>query len=122
MLLALALAATLEAAPPADLAVSGVVVRKERSTAILTSGGKTRVVAVGDQAFGGRLVTVGAEEVRMDFGGRSVVLRLPSERQVAARAPVPPPAAAAPAPSVSPGGPPEDSATPARTMQRAEVQ
>jgi type II secretion system protein C len=124
MLLALALAAALETAPPADLAVSGVVVRKtpERSTAILTSGGKTRVVAVGDLVFGGRLVAVGPEEVRLDFAGKAVVLRLPSERQAAARAPVPSPASAAPAAAVPPGAPPEDPATPARTMQRAEVQ
>ncbi len=125
MLLALALAAALETTPPTDLAVSGVVVRKtpERSTAILTSAGQTRVVAVGDLAFGGRLVAVGPEDVRLDFGGKPVVLRLPSERQAAARAaPVTPPAAAAPAPPAPPGAPPEDPATPARTMQRAEVQ
>jgi len=121
MLLILALAAALETAPK-DLAVTGVVVRKtkERSTAILSSGGKTRVVAVGDSAFGGRVVTVNAEGVTLDYAGERLVLRLQSALQAAAanpQRPAPPAARAA-----APGAAPEDPSTPARTMQRADVQ
>jgi hypothetical protein len=121
MTLALGLA-LLVAAAPKDLAVSGVVLGRtpERSTAILTSGGRTRVVAVGDSAFGGRVTGVDAEAVTLDFDGERVVLRLPT----AARS-LPPPGAAAGAaekPLSVPGAPPEDPATPARSMERVELQ
>jgi len=123
MLLALVLAAAVQAAP-ADLSVTGVVVRKtpERSTAILSSGGKTRVVAIGDSAFGGRVLSVTPEAVALDFGGQRVVLRLPSALQAAAARPAAPARAAAGAPAAPPGAPPEDPATPSKTMERAEVQ
>jgi type II secretion system protein C len=122
MLLPLALTLTLALAletPPLDLAVAGVVLSgtSARSTAILTSGGKTRVVSVGDTAFGGRVVSVSAEAVALDFGGEPKLLRLPNAAQVAGRpgpAPVPRPAAQA--------GPPEDPLTPARSMERVELQ
>ena len=120
MLLALVLAAAIQTAPPADLAVSGVVVRKERSTAILSSAGKTRVVAVGDSAFGGRVVAITPEAVALDFGGQRVDLRLPTAQQAPARPAAP--ARAEAAPRVPPGMPPEDPATPAKTMERVEVQ
>ena len=120
MLLAVVLAAAIQAAAPADLAVSGVVVRKERSTAILSSGGKTRVVGVGDSAFGGRVVAITPESVALDFGGQRVDLRLPTAQQAPARPA--PPARTAAAPSVPAGMPPEDPATPAKTMERVEVQ
>ena len=119
MLVALVLAAAVQAAP-ADLAVSGVVVRKERSTAILSSGGKTRVVGVGDSAFGGRVVAISPDAVALDFGGQRVDLRLPTAQQAPARPPAP--LRAETAPSVPPGMPPEDPATPAKTMERVEVQ
>src|SRR5262245_48351708 len=106
MLVALVLAAAVQAAP-ADLAVSGVVVRKERSTAILSSGGKTRVVGVGDSAFGGRVVAITPDAVALDFGGQRVDLRLPTAQQAPAR---PAPARAEAAPSVPAGMPPEDPA------------
>jgi type II secretion system protein C len=122
MLLILALAAALETAPK-DLAVTGVVVRKtpQQSTAILSSGGKTRVVAIGDTAFGGRVVTVNAEGVTLDYAGERLVLRLATALQAAAANP-PKPAPVAAAKTAPPGAPPEDPATPARTMQRADVQ
>jgi len=122
LVLALALALAL-AAGPADLAVTGVVVRRtpERSTAVLSSGGKTRVVSVGDTAFGGRVVSVSAEAVALDFGAERVVLRLPSAAQAAGRPKAPSRAATGPV-SPPPGAPPEDPETPARTMQRADVQ
>jgi type II secretion system protein C len=121
MLLALVLAAAIQTAAPADLAVSGVVVRKERSTAILSSGGKTRVVAVGDSAFGGRVVAITPEAVALDFGGQRVDLRLPTAQQAPAR-PAAPVRDAPAAPGVPAGMPPEDPATPAKTMERVEVQ
>src|SRR5262245_5805094 len=119
MLVALVLAAAVQVAP-ADLAVSGVVVRKERSTAILSSGGKTRVVGVGDSAFGGRVVAITPDAVALDFGGQRVDLRLPTAQQAPARPAAPLRAEAAP--SVPAGMPPEDPATPAKTMERVEVQ
>jgi type II secretion system protein C len=105
-------------AAPADLAVTGVVVgtTPERSSAILTSGGRTRIVAVGESAFGGRLVSVGADGVALEFGGERVALRLPT----AAALPPPPPGPARP--TLPPGAPPEDPETPAREMNRVEVQ
>ena len=106
---------------PGDLAVAGVVVGRtpERSSAILTSGGRTRTVGVGDSAFGGRLVSVSAEAVALDFGGERVELRVPTASPAAAR---PGPPAAPPRPVLPPGAPPEDPETPAREMTRVEVQ
>lgn len=117
MLLPLLVALALEAPPP-DLVVTGVVVRSTagRSTAILTSGGRTRVVSVGDSAFGGRVTAVSAEGVTLEFDGGRQVLRLPTAAQ--AQRSAPPPARPAP----PPGAPPEDPVTPARTMERVELQ
>jgi type II secretion system protein C len=77
--LPLVLLLTLSSAPP-DLAVSGVVVGRggKRSSAVLTSGGATRVVQVGASAFGGRLLSVSPDEVVLDFDGERVRLRLPA--------------------------------------------
>jgi type II secretion system protein C len=123
MLLALALAAAFETSPK-DLSVSGVVVRKtpQRSTAILSSGGKTRVVSVGDTAFGGRVVAVSPEGVTLDFGGERTVLRLPSALLAASHPSPAVPTTAGARPAAASGGPSEDPATPARTMQRTDVQ
>lgn len=108
------------ATAPKDLAVAGVVVGRtpERSSAILTSGGRTRVVAVGESAFGGRLVSVSADGVALEFGGERVALRLPT---TVAASPLPRPAATARL-SLPAGAPPEDPETPAREMNRVEVQ
>lgn len=118
MILALLVLALADA--PADLGLSGVVLGRtpERSTAILASGGKTRVVAVGESAFGGRLVSVAAESVTLDFGGRTVELRLQSAPAALPGASLPRPAR----PALPAGAPPEDPETPARDMDRAEVQ
>src|SRR5512135_1442980 len=109
------------AGAPADLAVAGVVVgtTPDRSSAILVSGGRTRVVAVGEAAFGGRLVAVAKDSVTLEFAGERIELRLPA----AAAAPAAP--ARAPVtgrPALPPGAPPEDPQTPAREMSRVEVQ
>jgi type II secretion system protein C len=102
------------ATPPSDLTVVGVVTspRPERSVAILRSGDRTRVAAVGETAFGGRLAQVTAVAVILEFEGRPVELRLP----VGPAAPPAPPAVA------SRTEPPEDPATPARTLPRADVE
>jgi type II secretion system protein C len=120
-LLLLVALADLPAAAPRDIAVAGVVVgtTPDRSSAILVSGGRTRVVAVGEAAFGGRLVAVGKDSVTLEFGGDRVELRLPA----AAAAPAPPPAAPVTGRRAPPpGAPPEDPQTPAREMSRVEVQ
>jgi type II secretion system protein C len=127
MLAALVLTLALDAQPlapvpslaPKDLAVAGVVVGStpERSSAILTSGGRTRVVAVGESAFGGRLVSVSADGVAIEFGAERVALRLSTATEAAPARP-----AAAARPSLPPGAPPEDPETPAREMSRVEVQ
>ena len=87
-----------------------------RSVAILRSQGRTRVVSVGEIAFGARLVAVAAETVTLDQGGRSLELRLTPAPPLAAQATrrMPEPANA--------GLPPEDPATPAREMDRRQVQ
>jgi len=105
---------------PADLAVAGVVVgaTPERSTAILTSGGRTRVVAVGETAFGGRLLAVSKDAVALEFDGRRVELRLQPVPSAPAGDPLPRPQR----PALPPGAPPEDPETPARSMNRVEVQ
>jgi type II secretion system protein C len=106
---------------PQDLAVAGVVVGSMpgRSSAILTSGGKTRVVAVGESAFGARLLSVAADAVVLERDGERRELRLPTA--VTASAPSRPPNATA-RPSLPAGAPPEDPETPAREMSRIEVQ
>jgi type II secretion system protein C len=106
---------------PTDLAVAGVVVGQTpaRSSAILTSGGKTRVVAVGESAFGARLVSVAADGVVLERAGTRLELSLPTT--VAATAPAGPAKAAA-RPSLPAGAPPEDPDTPAREMSKVEVQ
>jgi type II secretion system protein C len=107
LLLALAVAA-----PAPDVQVVGVVVARspERSVAILRSAGRTRVAAVGDSVFGARVVAVAADGVRLDFGGETVRVRL-----VANTAP------SSPLPQRAGTSPPEEAATPARAMERREV-
>lgn len=59
---------------PPDLKAVGVVTspRQERSVAVLTSGGRTRVVTTGEMAFGGRVMAVRPTSVTMDFDGKQV--------------------------------------------------
>jgi len=74
---AVLLAAALSS-PPADLAAVGIVASRDasRSVVLLRSGGRTRVVSVGENAFGGRVTAIRADAVAMEFEGRSVDLRL----------------------------------------------
>ena len=114
-MLTFVLYAALAVAPPPDLQAVGVVVSGDplRSVALLRSGGRTRLAAVGESAFGGRVALVGRESVTLDFGGQQVELRL-SEGVV--RAAELPRAVQAQAPrreNVPPG---------ARAMERREVE
>jgi type II secretion system protein C len=92
-MLTLALAFAL-AAPP-DLTAVGVVVsaRAERSVALLKSGGRTRVVGVGENAFGGRLVAVRAGAVTLEYDGQRFDLALAEGAPLVAAAPRVAPAA-----------------------------
>ncbi len=107
-----------QAAHGVDIEVTGIVRTPApgRSVAILTSYDRTRVVAVGETAFGARLVSVGVERITLEIEGERL------EKPLARFAP---PAPATPAPQVShvdPYEPPEDPATPARDMDRRQVQ
>jgi general secretion pathway protein C len=111
-MLALLLATAL-AAPP-DLAAVGTIVspRVEGSVAVLRSGGRSRVVGVGDSAFGGRVLAITARTVLLDFDGQPRELRLTSAEGPAA----PPPRPAAPR-----AARPADDAD-ARSMDRRDVE
>ena len=64
--------------PPADLSAVGIVAARDasRSVVLLRSGGRTRVVSVGENAFGGRVTAIRADSVAMEFEGRRLDLRL----------------------------------------------
>src|SRR5512134_3555090 len=93
----------LAAAAPPDLAAVGVVTatRPEMSVAILRSAGRSRVVGVGEAAFGGRVRSIGSGRVVVDFDGQPVELRLSAAAPVRGALLRPPPAALAPAPGLS---------------------
>lgn len=108
-------------APPAPVVDAIGVVRSPtpgRSVAILASEGRTRVVAVGESAFGARLVAIGTESVTLEIEGRRVERRLTSGAPHGDALPPPPPPPAASAA----GAPPEDPTTPHREMDREAVQ
>jgi type II secretory pathway component PulC len=111
MLLPLLLQAAL-AAPPADLAALGAVFGRPTAAAvaILRSGGKTRVVAVGESAFGGRLVSVDARAAVLEYGSGRV--EVPLITAVAPRVEGARPTVAAH----------RDDGPGARTMERKEVE
>jgi general secretion pathway protein C len=87
-MLAALLAAAL-AAPPADLAAVGIVASKDpaHSVVLLRSGGRTRVVGIGENAFGGRVTAVAADSVTLEFEGRPATVRLSGDSARAAAAP-----------------------------------
>lgn len=78
----------------AELTAVGVITSAHPGggAAILRSGDRVRVVAVGEQAFGARLIQVAPDRVVLDVGGQSVELRL-------AGVPSPAPAPSIPTPS-----------------------
>ena len=83
--------------PPADLSAVGIVASRDasRSVVLLRSGGRTRVVSVGENAFGGRVTAIRADSVAIEFEGRSIDLRLSGDSV----------RAATPAPAVPAGDP-----------------
>ena len=100
------------ASPPGDLAAIGVVFGRSPATAaaILRAGGKSRVVAVGESAFGGRLVSVDARAVVVEYGSGRV--EVPLSTSVAPRV------AAAPAAVAEK----REGSGGARSMERREVE
>lgn len=88
----------LAAAAPPDLTAVGTVIsaRPEQSVAVLRSAGRSRVVAVGDAAFGGLVRAIESGRVVVDFDGQPVELRLPRSQPAP---PAPALAAAAPPPA-----------------------
>jgi general secretion pathway protein C len=108
------------AAPPPDLTAVGIVLgpSPERSIAILQSGGRTRTLAVGETAFGGRVLRVTADVVTLDFDGEAVEVRvMPGVSVTAMPTPQAPAAAGAPRPP-----PMEDTGPQQRSMPRAELE
>ncbi len=102
-------------APPDDLQAIGVVLSGNplRSVAVLHSAGRSRLVAMGETAFGGKVALVGREAVVIDFEGRQIELRL-TTAVTRAEAEAPSPVAA---PKPPPAAGPLD-----RAMERAEVE
>jgi general secretion pathway protein C len=106
--------AALLGAPAQDVTLKGYVLARSEglSVAVLASGGRTRVAAIGDIAFGGRLVSVTREGAMLEFGADRVLVRLP------ATAEPPGPSRVAQAAGTEP---PIDPETPPRNMARADV-
>jgi general secretion pathway protein C len=103
--------AVVTAAPP-DLEAVGIILsrRNEACIAILRSGGRQRIVGVGEGAFGGTVSSIVPGRVFLDFSGERVEVRLAG---VAAT-----PAAA---PSAAASVPRDDDAN-ARSMERREME
>jgi general secretion pathway protein C len=112
VLLGHVLALALAAAPP-DLSAVGIVMsaRAEARTALLQSGGRTRVVAIGDTAFGGRVAAIESDHVAVDFDSGRVRLRL------VAGAGTPSAIATTASPAVA-----ADPAMPSLAMERREIE
>jgi type II secretory pathway component PulC len=113
-MLPLALLAALSTMP-SDLAAVGVIVspRADSSVAILRAGGRSRVVAAGDEAFGGRVSRIAAGLVVMEFAEG------PRELRLVAGAPAGP---AASAPREAAPASLERDEPHARAMERQEVE
>jgi general secretion pathway protein C len=58
---------------------------------LLRSGGRTRIVGIGENAFGGRVSAIAADAVTIEFEGRPLDLRLSGETAAVARAATPAP-------------------------------
>jgi type II secretion system protein C len=102
------------AAPPADLEAVGIIVagRPEACVAILRAGGRERVVGIGEPAFGGRVSAIAPGRVTLDFGSQRIDVRLAGVGAAPSSAPAPARAS----------GPSEDPETPARSMERREME
>jgi general secretion pathway protein C len=111
-MLAVGLVLALAAAPP-DLSAVGIVMaaRVESRAAVLRSGERTRVVGVGDTAFGGRVAAIESDHVAVDYDTGRVRVRLAAAPPATTARATPPPVAA-------------DGEAPvtARTMERREIE
>ena len=85
--------------------------RAEARAAVLQSGGRTRVVGVGDTAFGGRVAAIEADHVALEFDSGRVRLRLVAGTPVGAGARRRRRPAAG-----------DDPPAPARAMERREIE
>jgi general secretion pathway protein C len=114
----LILVAALLLSAPADLSAVGVVVSGNplRSVVVLRSGGRSRLVAVGEAAFGGTVELVGRSVVVLDFEGQKVELRVTTA--VTRAAATAPPTQLPPAPLPAR----DDRVAGARDMERREVE
>jgi type II secretion system protein C len=110
----LMLAFLLAAAAAPDVNVVGVVVSPQaaESVAIVQSRGQTRIVKVGESAFGGRVARVAHDSVAFEFADQRVDVRVRASGLPAGPSRT---AAAEPAPAAEP-------ASGARTMAREDVQ
>jgi len=110
MLVGHILALVLAAAPP-DLSTVGIVMsaRMEARAAVLQSGGRTRVVGIGDTVFGGRVAAIESDHVAVDFDSGRVRLRLVAGSGAPAAATAGLPASA-------------EAPAPARAMERREIE
>src|SRR5688572_12329335 len=117
--IALLLAAAVVAPP--DLAAVGIVMssRTEARVALLRAAGRTRVVAIGDLAFGGRVAAIEADSVSVDFESGLVRLRLSAGP---AQPAAPATATAATTPAATGTDATVDPRSPSRAMQRVEVE
>lgn len=111
MVLGYVVALVLAAAPP-EISAVGIVMsaRVEARAAVLQSGGRTRVVGVGDMAFGGRIAAIESDHVAVEFDSGRVQLRLVAGSSAA-------PAAATTASAAVDGSP-----APALAMERREIE
>jgi general secretion pathway protein C len=112
VLLGSVLALALAVAPP-DLSAIGIVssARVEARAALLQSGGQTRVVGVGDTAFGGRVAAIESDHVAVDYDSGRVRVRLAAGTTTASNT-----AATASSPAA------QDTTTPVRAMERREIE
>jgi type II secretion system protein C len=131
LLLAASSAAASTSVPGADeVSVVGVVVaaQPKGSAAVLRSHSQTRVVGVGESAFGGRVAAIGYESVAMDFAGTRVDVRVRAVKGAGATTPAISSAASSAAGSSplrtagTPAASSSNTADTSKTMSRDEVQ
>jgi len=84
--------------------------RPQASVVILRSGGRSRIVGVGEAAFGGKVAAIAPGRVTIEFDGEQTVLRLTAGAPLPTRV------------SFAASDPPSDPTTPARAMERREVE
>jgi general secretion pathway protein C len=106
-----------------EITAVGVVTgaRPESGVAILRCAGRTRVVRVGEQVFGARLVSVGADRVTLEAAGLATELRLSGAGVPAAARP---PVAGAALPETAPAlvAAPGEPVALERTLVRGDVE